>query len=132
MGDQMYITEELSKRGQPSVVQLVIYNIDYPKVWPSRKNEKFRNITFSNKRLLIVNGVNGSIKRMLPCSRTNSLYVLEDPIGAQNNGIVHQITPEDRVLFHWRLNTTVNLVINWAVSPSGAFLAVAKGKRIVV
>jgi len=114
MGDSMYVTEELKDIPEgPSVGRAFIYDVDYTDVRhydPSR-----RRITCTNRRPLLVEGLHGDIKRILPCMTSNSIYLLVDRAHGLLNASVHRVTTEGASLSTWDLNLPVQDVNHWAL-----------------
>jgi len=116
------------------IEMLYAYDVDYTKVHhPGRCR---RCIVCSKPRQLVIIGLLGEIKRILPCPSTNSLYLLVDPKDWNNrpvvrlNGSIYRITPEGIVLSVWNLHKPVYFVRNLAIGPTGRCLAVVASKDI--
>jgi len=102
MADRMYVTEEVREDAEVfSMGRAFVYDVDYSKVRHRERSETC--LTCSNRQPLIIVGFNGSIKRILPCLITNTLYVLEDPMDDWLHSIVHRITSDGDVLLRWEL-----------------------------
>jgi len=129
MEDSLYVIEAIESPGggPPINEQAYTYDTDYTDALDIE-----RGIICTNKRPLIVEGLMGTIKRILSCQRTKTLFILEEPADGSLNASVHCITPEGAALHHWTLDEPAEQVNHWSFFPLGDCLMVTYDRCVVL
>jgi len=129
LGDQLYVAVENDTPIGPAELTFV-YDMDLTNV--RHKQRHRREITCTNKRPLKLKGLFGEIIFMVPCLKSNSLYVIagyeeDSPV----NAVVHQVSPDCSEVCRWSLDLRGEEIRNVSVDASGCYLLVSAVDRTV-
>jgi len=116
LGKKLYVSNQhavtLAKR-------IYVYDIEDGDL--RHENYLSRKITFSNRRSMVLNSVEGHVKLIVPCSYTKTLYILVQ--GEQQNGCVHRVGEDGVEISRWSLNHPAVRVRSISINPIGTLVA---------